>query len=131
MQLTISQQNVLLFIRQEYGLNASQCDELLQESTKQKRKVINHVIQEFTGFTATEHSVSIKDNYSGKTIQLEDLNVYDIFSMLRKLLAELSDYHKAKIVILQKSRKETLRKQALAQSKSSKDQEQTPEIEQG
>lgn len=130
MQLTISQQNVLLFIRQEYGLNASQCAEILQESSKQKRKIINHVIQEFTGFTATEHSVSIKDNYSGKTIQLDDLNVYDIFSM-RKLLAELSDYHKAKIVILQKSRKDILRKQALAQSKLAKDQEQTPEIEQG
>lgn len=129
MRPIISKQNVLLFIRQEYGLNASQCDEVLQENTKQKRKIINHVIQEFTGFTATEHSVTIKDSFSGKSICLDDLNVYDIFSM-RKLLAELSDYHKAKMIMFQKSRKDILRKQALAQSKLSKEQQQTPEIEQ-
>ncbi|MEP0264203.1 hypothetical protein [Dokdonia sp.] len=105
MRPKISTKNVAYVIRGEYGFNSiNQFFEYTQHHTVLREKVIKKIVQEFTDYHFKDGKLTTLNPYTNayESLKIENFNH---ITTKEELLKELSTLHKARMAMLEKSRK--------------------------
>lgn len=108
MRPRINNRNVNYFLRQEFGFNSSgQLFEKTEHHPALREKVVRKVIQEFTNYHFKEGRLTTLNPYTNKFETLK-ITSFNHVTSKEELLKELSTLHRARMKMLEQSRKKII-----------------------
>ena len=127
MRARISKKNVQFFLKQQYAFESTkQFFEQTKYLVNLRHKVIKHIVKEFTGYQLKSGKLLTYNPYTSK---YETLNIegFQHITSTEELFKDLSMLHKARMEMLEQSRKRIL--ELAKEKKHSRDQDLNAETQ--